>query len=93
LRSGTNGTLVTNALGAIRLDQATNAAVTFAEQPSRDGEAATGQGRRTALLPPATEMRLLVRRITSGRASQVQLVAYDRCGPWPTFVGGGVGAF
>jgi hypothetical protein len=34
-----------------------------------------------------------VRRLDPGAATTVQVVAVDECGDWPTFVGGGPGAF
>ncbi len=36
---------------------------------------------------------LLVRRATAGQATTVNLVVVDRCGEWPTVVGGGSSAF
>jgi hypothetical protein len=41
--------------------------------------------------PPAVE--ILVYRVDPSRAATVQLVVVDDCGAWPTFVGGGPGAF
>jgi hypothetical protein len=34
-----------------------------------------------------------VRRVTTGQAAHVELTVTDSCGAWPTFVGGGPGAF
>lgn len=36
---------------------------------------------------------LTLRRITAGQAATVELIVVDRCGSWPTFVGGGPAAF
>jgi hypothetical protein len=45
-------------------------------------------------LPPGTQQAtLFVERITAGQAATLQLTATDSCGAWPTFVGGGPGAF
>jgi len=34
-----------------------------------------------------------VRRVTDGQGVTVAFTAVDRCGDWPTFVGGGPDAF
>jgi hypothetical protein len=36
---------------------------------------------------------LRIRRLDSNRPATVPLTVFDGCGPWTTFVGGGVGAF
>jgi len=43
--------------------------------------------------PAATTQSLTVVRTTAGQPSTVEFVITDSCGPWPTFVGGGGGAF
>jgi hypothetical protein len=43
--------------------------------------------------PGATTIVLRVRRLAPGQAVIVPLVVTDDCGAWPTFVGGGAGAF
>jgi hypothetical protein len=45
--------------------------------------------------PPAdaTQVTFFVRRVNSASASTVAFVVLDSCGAWPTFVGGGAGAF
>jgi hypothetical protein len=48
-----------------------------------------------AFSPPAgvMEATFFVRRAVAGLAALVPLVVVDACGEWPTFVGGGPGAF
>jgi hypothetical protein len=45
--------------------------------------------------PPAdtTQVTFFVRRVSAASASTVAFVVLDSCGAWPTFVGGGAGAF
>ncbi|HYU03223.1 MAG TPA: hypothetical protein VEL02_05190 [Jatrophihabitantaceae bacterium] len=51
-------------------------------------------GNLTVPLPAGTQQAsLTVRRATTGQATTLPLVVVDDCGPWPTFVGGGIGAF
>jgi hypothetical protein len=55
-----------------------------------------GLGSTTVTLPPETlSLTFYVRRGGSGAAaaSHVNLTVVDGCGAWPTFVGGGAGAF
>jgi hypothetical protein len=66
----------------------TNAAVDVAGGPSNlTGNAVVPLPGR----PVAVE--ILVRRLVPGLAATAQLVLVDDCGTWPTFVGGGPGAF
>lgn len=55
----------------------------------------TGRGGDfTVAVPPGTaQVTLTVNRVTAGQPATVQLVVTDGCGAWPTFVGGGAGAF
>ena len=87
IRATTTAALADNAIDAVRLDRATNADVELV------GYAALAERATIRLAPASTEARLRVRRVVAGRAAHVQLVASDRCGPWPTFVGGGAAAF
>ena len=41
----------------------------------------------------ATQATIFVRRQTAGQATTARIVVEDACGDWPTFVGGGPGAF
>lgn len=50
-------------------------------------------GATLALPSGTTSVTLRVRRLTPGQAVMVPLVVTDECGAWPTFVGGGPGAF
>ncbi|HEY7061382.1 MAG TPA: autotransporter-associated beta strand repeat-containing protein [Chloroflexota bacterium] len=45
------------------------------------------------LNPPQTSFQFFVRRAAAGQASTAELMVTDTCGQWPTFVGGGAGAF
>jgi hypothetical protein len=46
------------------------------------------------VLPSGTQQTTLyVRRLTAGQAATLSLTVTDGCGAWPTFVGGGPGAF
>jgi hypothetical protein len=54
----------------------------------------TGSGNFTVQVPqPASNFGFRVLRVTPGQAVTVPFVAVDRCGEWPTFVGGGPSAF
>jgi YVTN family beta-propeller protein len=56
-----------------------------------DGQAHTDAFTHT---PPAgaAQVSFSVQRVTPGQATTVPLTATDRCGSWPTFVGGGASA-
>ena len=48
----------------------------------------------TVTLPAGTvEVTVIVERVTPGQGTTVPLTVTDSCGVWPTFVGGGPGAF
>ena len=87
IRATTSLALQENAIRAVRLDRATNADVELI------GYATLIERVPVPLAPAATQAELRVRRIVGGRSTHAQLVAFDRCGPWPTFVGGGWAAF
>jgi hypothetical protein len=76
-----------NSLRTLRITRTTNAEVDIAGQTGRTGAF------EVALTPGATHTDLVVRRQQAGQGATVQLVVVDRCGEWPTFVGGGPGAF
>jgi hypothetical protein len=52
-------------------------------------------GAFTVALPPlgVPQTQFTVRRATGGQATTVSFTVVDRCGDWPTLVGGGAGAF
>jgi hypothetical protein len=51
-------------------------------------------GITSVTLPAGTQQTTFtVRRATAGQATTVPLRVVDSCGEWPTFVGGGPGAF
>ena len=82
----TSGGTPTNDLRELRFVGADNAQVEL-----------NGQARAVPFslpLPAGTQQAtFVVVRSTPGQAARVDLVAVDRCGDWPTFVGGGPGAF
>jgi hypothetical protein len=48
----------------------------------------------TESLPPGTQqVTLYLERLSAGQATTATVTITDRCGAWPTFVGGGPGAF
>jgi hypothetical protein len=86
VNANTNAGTPSNQLVSIHFDAGTNTRVyagTFAQQVAF-----------TLPLPPGTtQTTFYVERLTPGQASTVSLIITDGCGPWPTFVGGGPGAF
>jgi hypothetical protein len=80
-----NGQLV-----ALQFTRLTNATVEVATVPITTVSTTP----TTVALPnrPAG-IQLTVHRLTPGQAATVQLAVTDGCGTWPTFVGGGPGAF
>ena len=75
-----------NTLQALHFSTATNAQITAGGQ--------TGNGNFTVTLPPGTQQTsFTIRRTTAGQPTTVNLVTVDRCGEWPTVVGGGSSAF
>jgi glucose/arabinose dehydrogenase len=74
-----------NELQAVAFTGITNAFVTIGSQVDR-------QSPFTVTLPGVTRTTSFsVRRRQAGQAMHVNLTVTDRCGPWPTFVGAGVG--
>ena len=58
------------------------------------GAAPGSPGNQVVTLPGTSNQYVFtVRRVGSGQASTVPLVVVDGCGEWPTFVGGGTGAW
>jgi hypothetical protein len=76
-----------NQLFAVRFGTATNAQLDLGDGVLRAGNF------HYALPSPAAQVSFTVVRQTAGQASTVSLEAVDGCGAWPTFVGGGPGAF
>jgi len=75
-----------NWLTALRFTSTANAFVDVAGQTGRTGAF-------TIILPAGTaSTQFAVRRVGPGPVT-VQLTVSDRCGDWPTLVGGGAGAF
>jgi FtsP/CotA-like multicopper oxidase with cupredoxin domain len=77
-----------NQLLALTFGAGTNALVDVPGGP-------TSQSGGFTYTPPAgaTTVSFVVRRAASGQATTVSLTVMDSCGAWPTFVGGGPGAF
>jgi hypothetical protein len=87
VQAGTSGTNQNNHLHTLRFRGATNALVDVNGQTGRTGDFDVDL--------PATpaQATLTVRRATAGQPTTVPITLVDDCGPWPTFVGGGPGAF
>jgi hypothetical protein len=89
LRARDAGCMPNNQLLALRFIQLTNASVDIPgvgtiTAPTTAPIALPGQ--------PAA-VTLTVNRLVSGQAATVEFIVTDGCGQWPTFVGGGPGAF
>jgi hypothetical protein len=74
-----------NALSSIRITKIVNAAVTVNGAPLTEGAAIP--------LPNLPGATLAVQRQAAGQPSHVAFTVVDVCGEWPSFVGGGPGAF
>ena len=80
--SGRGGTI-----RAVRFGAASNALIEVGGQPARSGDF-------TYTPPtPTAQIGLTIRRVAASVAATVPLVIVDAAGEWPTFVGGGPGAF
>jgi hypothetical protein len=86
LRSQTLPAVPTNALSHLHVTRLANAQVTLDGQPVQEGQT-------ISLAASTQEVALVVQRLVPGQATTAQLVVTDVCGDWPTFVGGGPGAF
>ncbi|HEY7066928.1 MAG TPA: kelch repeat-containing protein [Chloroflexota bacterium] len=83
----TNASTPTNVLARLRFTSGTNGLLDVGTQTGR-------QPPLTVELPPATaQTTFYVERAAAGQATTVNLDVEDTCGRWPTFVGGGPGAF
>jgi N-acetylneuraminic acid mutarotase len=89
LRARDAGCTPNNQLASIEFSRLTNATV---EVPGLPPTTVTAP-RTVALAGGPTQVTLTVVRTSAGQASTVDLVVTDGCGTWPTFVGGGPGAF
>ena len=76
-----------NLLRALRIGASSNALVDVGERTGLSSNV------NVALPSDTRQATFSVRRATSGQATMVPLVVVDGCGDWPTFVGGGPGAF
>jgi len=76
-----------NALRTITVDRMDNATVTMV------GGGPLSVGQRTAPPAGAQTITFLVGRVAPGQAATVHFTVTDSCGTWPSFVGGGPGAF
>jgi hypothetical protein len=57
-----------------------------------DSRTGLSNGFTQAISPSATSFTFWVRRAVAGQATTVPVVVTDKCGTWPTFVGGGPAA-
>jgi hypothetical protein len=85
LTASTNPGSGPNLLQSLQFTRLDNAAVDVGSQTNVTGT--------LTLLPAVQSQTLFVRRPTAGAASTVQVTVTDGCGTWPTFFGGGPGAF
>jgi hypothetical protein len=79
-----------NRLQALQFTRLTNATVEVAGPPATT---VTTAPTTVTLTGGPASTTLTVIRTTAGQASTAELVVTDGCGAWPTFVGGGPGAF
>lgn len=84
LTTSTNPASLPNLLQALQVGALDNAVVELGGQVGVSG---------TVALPTTTSATLYVRRVNAGGAAHASLTIVDSCGAWPTFVGGGGGAF
>jgi hypothetical protein len=87
LEAGTSSFQPGNLLTALRFTRLTNARV------SLDGGAPHTGPFDVSFTPGRPSVVMTVQRVQGGAAATVAYDAVDLCGAWPTFVGGGSGAF
>jgi CSLREA domain-containing protein len=86
----TNAGTPTNAIQRIEWGQFANASVTM---PGSGGGNIVKPAAHTQSDIGAQSVTVVVTRTENGKPLTVPLTVYDTCGAWPTFVGGGSGAF
>jgi hypothetical protein len=77
----------TNALSTLRLTRLDNARVDL------NGQAGITSPQNVTLPAGTQQVSFTVSRLAANQPSTVQFTAVDTCGDWPSFVGGGPGAF
>jgi hypothetical protein len=82
----TNAGTTVNALSSLQITRVSNATV------EADGSG-LAQGNSLPLAAGTSQVTMVVQRETAGQATTVSFVVRDACGDWPSFVGGGPGAF
>jgi hypothetical protein len=87
LTVGTQGPNGANRLSELRFGAGTNALIDVEGQTGKNGAFTV------SLTGTPTSVTFFVRRATPGQTTTVPLTIVDRCGEWPTLVGGGTGAF
>jgi uncharacterized repeat protein (TIGR01451 family) len=80
-----NPTASTNALQAVRIDAVTNAVIAVPNGPQASGAPVS------LPIPAGAQTAGFTLRRTAPGAFRADLTVTDACGPWHTFVGGGVG--
>jgi hypothetical protein len=83
------GCTANNQLQALRFTALTNGTVSVPGV----GTVATASTTPIPLAALPATLSLTVQRVASGQATTVEMTVTDGCGDWPTFVGGGPGAF
>jgi hypothetical protein len=84
--TGTGSSAPNNTLHALRFGAITNATISAAGQT-------VASNVRVTFPAGSRQAQFSVRQTRAGQAVTVPLVVEDDCGDWPTFVGGGAGAF
>jgi hypothetical protein len=84
--AGVGSGAASNALHALRFGTLTNATIDVAGQT-------VASNSRVTLAAGSRQAHFSVQQARPGQAVTVPVVIEDDCGDWPTFVGGGAGAF
>jgi hypothetical protein len=84
--TSTNSSIPQNNIRAIRIGTITNATVYVDGRIGLTGDIVPFEAH-------PSQVTFTVRRIEDVKPSLVSFVVVDACGDWPTFVGGGSGAF
>jgi len=87
LTAGTQGPNGANRLTELRFGAGANTLVDVAGQTGKSGAFTV------PLNGSVVSVTFVVRRATPGQATTVPVTIVDTCGDWPSFVGGGPGAF
>jgi hypothetical protein len=84
LSPGTNANTPTNPISKIDFTSFSNGTVTLGSDVYTSAA--------TYTVPDANPISFLVKQVTYGQPTSISLTAYDACGSYPLFFGGGTGA-